>query len=150
MTNDDELVKIILINRTVLANFFDESKLQGISANSLITQNIPINLPKFEVYKHKQDAADQAAKYDLKRITELAKNESVIYHSLADAIADNLRFDGQSSTSFDNSMSFWSWITHWENWITSGALIAAVLSLIISMGLAHKVKTISATLLIKM
>lgn len=145
-----EDTKIKPVNMAVLSNFFSKPDLQGLKGNSLISHEVQIALPPLEIYKHRQDAllaSDREARYDLQRISELTKNNSVIYHSLADAIADDMKGGGSALTG-NRPVEFFSWISQWESWIISGVAFIAVVALIVSLTVGYKLRVFMATVML--
>jgi len=141
--------RVSLVNVAVLSHFFAPDELQRLSGNSLLKQTIEVDLPKLEIIKHSQDAAlaaDREARYDLQRVSELTKNQSVIYHELADVVAASLNV---GSMDLGKPVSFVSWLLDWETWVIAGIAIMAFVSLIISIILGYKVRLLTAAMIMQ-
>lgn len=140
--------RITPINMAVLSHFFDKEDLLGLTGNSATKHKVKVALPLMNIYKHRQNnllAADRKARYNLKRVSELTKNESVIYHSLADAIADDLQ-GGGTAVLTTKPLTFTSWITQWESWVIFGSALIAIVALIMSATVSYKLRVVLATL----
>lgn len=146
MTNSDD--KISPINMAVLSNFFSSEDLRGLTGNSLVKEIAEIELPKFEIYRHSQEAAlaaDREARYDLQRVSEMTKNQTTIYHGLADVLADTLSV---GEVSAGRPSSFLSWILDWETWIIGAIAVLSVMSFIIALSGLCKIRALTAAVLI--
>jgi len=145
MTNSED--KISPINMAVLSNFFSQAYFRGLTGNSLVKEIAEIELPKFEIYRHNQEAAlaaDREARYDLQRVSDLTKNRSMIYHGLADALAEILSVEVGAG----RPSSFLSWILDWETWILVAIALLSVISFMIGLCRLYKIRALTAAVLI--
>jgi hypothetical protein len=113
-----------------------------------LKQKVDIALPKFEIFRHNQEAAlaaEREARYDLQRVSELTKNQSTIYHGLADAVAESLNAGG---VELGKPPSFITWIADWETWIIAGVALLALTSLVVSITVGYKIRLLTAMVMI--
>jgi hypothetical protein len=96
------------INRPLADRFFNESDLRFIRGDSVF-ENLPdMNIPKMELYQNKAAkyiARDETLRLDLDKSAEAIKTDSIIYHSLADAM----------QVGRQEIVSGWSWVEYRNN-----------------------------------
>jgi len=105
----------IVINLAVLKFFFPEDDLNGLSAASLLSNELQVHLPKFKHFQHKFQellAATTEKRYDLKRLVAKVKNDSVIYHSIADVVTEQMQqviYDSSFYDLIDTGFDSYQW-----------------------------------------
>jgi len=120
--------------------------LKGLSADSLLSKDLQVHLPKFKHFQHKFQqllAATTQKKYDLKRLVAKVKNDSVIYHSIADVVTEQMQqviYDSSFYDLIDPGFDSYQW---WLRWITMGLAAA---SFILALYLLYKVKVMAGAL----
>jgi len=120
------------VNLAVLQHFFNDSQLGRLEGGTLLERNLSITLPKFRTYDHKFKellAADGTDKYNLEKFAKRVKNDSVIYHHLADVMTDEMqRIDFENGYFNLNvgSPNFWF---RWASFIMSTIALALTLYL---------------------
>jgi len=88
-------------------------------------------------------AATTAKKYELKRLVAKVKNDSVIYHSIADVVTEQMQqviYDSSFYDLIDPGFDSYQW---WLRWITIG--LAAV-SFVLALYLLYKVRMMASAL----
>jgi len=84
------------INLLVLQQFFEPEQLGQLIGQTLLTSQLETDLPEFLLYKHKQHqrlASEQKFKYDLSKLSNLTKKDSVAFHSLAESLRHEFDLD---------------------------------------------------------
>jgi len=135
-----------VMNLAVLKSFFSDDDLKGLSAGSLLSKDLQVHLPKFKHFQHKFQellAATTKKRYDLKRLVAKVKNDSVIYHSIADVVTEQMQkviYDSSFYDLIDPGFDSYQW---WLRWITIG--LAAV-SFVLALYLLYKVRMMAGAL----
>ena len=135
-----------VVNLAVLKSFFSDDDLKGLSAGSLLSKELQVHLPKFKHFQHKFQellAATTKKRYDLKRLVAKVKNDSVIYHSIADVVTEQMQkviYDSSFYDLIDPGIDSYQW---WLRWITMG--LAAV-SFVLALYLLYKVRMMAGAL----
>ena len=120
--------------------------MKGLSAGSLLSKELQVHLPKFKHFQHKFQellAATTKKRYDLKRLVAKVKNDSVIYHSIADVVTEQMQqviYDSSFYDLIDPGFDSYQW---WLRWMTMG--LAAV-SFILALYLLYKVRVMAGAL----
>ena len=81
--------KVHTINLALLQQFFNDSSLQSVNANSLFENPLKIETPEFNIYNHSMStiiADDQKSHLSLQKMAKAAREESVVFKSLTDPI----------------------------------------------------------------
>ena len=105
-----------------------------------------MHLPEFKHFQHKFQellAATTKKKYDLKRLVAKVKNDSVIYHSIADVVTEQMQkviYDSSFYDLIDPGFDSYQW---WLRWITI-ALAAA--SFLLALYLLYRVRMMAGAL----
>jgi len=130
--HNEETITRNLVNLAVLQHFFNDSQLGRLEGGTLLEKNLSITLPKFRTCDHKFKellAADDTDRYNLEKFTKRVKNDSVIYHHLADVITDEMQRinfeDGYLNLNVENP-NFW---LRWATFIMSTVALALTLYL---------------------
>ena len=92
-----------VINLAVIQHFFNDTLLGRLSGSTLLDRKLQITLPKFKTYEHRFKellASDQTDKYDLDKFAKRVKNDSRVYHHLAEVVADEM--ETVQDETFDN------------------------------------------------
>ena len=135
-----------VVNLAVLKSFFSDDDLEGLSAGSLLSKDLQVHLPNFKHFQHRFQellAATTKKKYDLKRLVAKVKNDSVIYHSIADVVTEQMQkviYDSSFYDLIDPGFDSYQW---WLKWITIGLAAA---SFILALYLLYKVRMMAGAL----
>jgi len=135
-----------VVNLAVLKSFFSDEDLKGLSAGSLLSKELQVHLPKFKHFQHKFQellAATTEKRYELKRLVAKVKNDSVIYHSIADVVTEQMQqviYDSSFYDLIDPGFDSYQW---WLRWITMGLAAA---SFILALYLLYKVRMMAGAL----
>jgi len=92
-----------VVNLAVIQHFFNDTLLGRLSGSTLLDRKLQITLPKFKTYEHRFKellASDQTDKYDLDKFAKRVKNDSRVYHHLAEVVADEM--ETVQDETFDN------------------------------------------------
>ena len=91
--NETEISQVHPVNLAILQHFFDPDNYDEIEANSMYSNKIPVNIPNFNLYKHRFSdllASDNTDHLNLKRMVEAAKSDQKIYQSLTEPLLDGM------------------------------------------------------------
>jgi hypothetical protein len=128
------------LNLAVLQTFYEMSNASLNGAQlvnvSLLKTVQPINLPFFSDQTDKLLAADEAASYSLKKLTESLQNDSVILHTPAEAVVHDLLRQNSLMRSFE--------ITSWTTWITLLPWVAVAILMALHVSTFLKMRSLSA------
>jgi len=83
-----------IVNLAVLQNFFNDSELGQLQGDTLLDKRLQVRLPEFRTYEHEFKnmlANDETNKYNLQKFAKRVKNDSVVYHHLADVVAEQMQ-----------------------------------------------------------
>ena len=86
------------MNLAVLQQFFNDSQLGELTGNTLLTEKLRVSLPKFKTFDHKFKrllSSDETDKYNLQKLAERVRNDSTVYHHLAEVVGCSCSRDGQ-------------------------------------------------------
>jgi len=103
-------------------------------------------LPKFKHFQHKFQellAATTEKKYALKRLVAKVKNDSVLYHSIADVVTEQMQqviYDSSFYNLIDPGFDSYQW---WLRWITIGL---AAISFLLALYLLYRVRIMASAL----
>lgn len=78
-------------NIVLLQEFFDNSEIQNVLADTTYANPLNVTIPNFKMYRHKMRqvlADDSNAHLSLKKMADQAKQVSVIFQSLAEPLLD--------------------------------------------------------------
>jgi len=135
-----------VVNLAVLKSFFSDDDLKGLSAGKLLSKELQVHLPKFKHFQHRFQellAATTKKSYDLKRLVAKVKNDSVIYHSIADVVTEEMQkviYDSNFYDLIDPGIDSYQW---WLKWITIGLAAA---SFILALYLLYRVRMMAGAL----
>jgi len=135
-----------VVNLAVLKSFFSDDDLKGLSAGKLLSKELQVHLPKFKHFQHRFQellAATTKKRYDLKRLVAKVKNDSVIYHSIADVVTEEMQkviYDSSFYDLIDPGIDSYQW---WLKWMTIGLAAA---SFILALYLLYKVRMMAGAL----
>ena len=135
-----------VVNLAVLRSFFSDDDLKGLSAGTLLSKDLQVHLPTFKHFQHRFQellAATTKKKYDLKRLVAKVKNDSVIYHSIADVVTEEMQkviYDSSFYDLIDPGIDSYQW---WLKWMTIGLAAA---SFILALYLLYKVRMLAGAL----
>jgi len=135
-----------VVNLAVLKSFFSDEDLQGLSAGTLLSKDLQVHLPKFKHFQHKFQellAATTTKRYELKRLVAKVKNDSVIYHSIADVVTEQMQqviYDSSIYDLIDPGFDSYQW---WLRWITIGLSVA---SFLLALYLLYEVRVMAGAL----
>jgi len=129
--------KLHPVNLILLHKFFDTSKFQHIFGDSTFLQPLNVTVPNFKIYNHQMSqvlANDVKNHLNLSKMVEIAKNDRIVFQTLAEPLAHGLI---QIPISWPD---------------LNGILILAglgftLVTTILLFGMGFKIKTMSATLL---
>jgi len=126
----------------VLQQFFNSEQL-GNSLGSTLTQlEIETELPAFKTYEHKEHKrleADAKFKYDLLKLSNLTKKDSVAFHSLAESIHSDL--DNVQDNIILNSYGDFK---TWQFWLLVGCTVVSITGFIFSISLWFRFRMLAA------
>ena len=79
------------VNLALLQQFFNESQLTEILANTSFNKPVLVKIPSFKIYEHKMSklfAKDDKESLNLKKMAERTKKDQVIFSTLAESLVD--------------------------------------------------------------
>ena len=123
-------------NLAILQEFFSDDTHDSINSNSLLPEQLNINIPPIKLYDHSFNsliASDHVTKHKLEKLADDAKQNKVSYANLAEAMEDNLPILSTDSQ--------WSTLT-----IPYIALAMSVASLVMNIFLYYKMRTLTVAL----
>jgi len=85
------ITKLHPVNLVLLQEFFDNDNYQHIFADSTFLTPLNVSLPKFRIYNHKMSniiANDVTNHLNLSKMVEVAKNDDIVFQTLAEPILD--------------------------------------------------------------
>lgn len=126
------------INLALLQQFFNESKLISLAADSVFSKQVNVLLPMFNMYNHsfqERVVADQKLHLNMKKMVQAAKNDEQIFQSLTEPL-----LEGEI-----NVKSVWPDTNGIIVLCTLGLTILTTIACILSM---MKIRKLSTTLLI--
>jgi hypothetical protein len=130
------------LNLAVLQTFYELSNASLNGAQlvnvSLLKTVKPINFPIFSDQTYKLLAADGAASYSLKKLTESLQNDSVILHTPAEAVVHDLLRQNSLRCSFE--------ITSWTNSITLLPWVAVAILMALHVNTFLNMRSLSAAI----
>lgn len=86
-----DVTKVHPVNLALMQNFFDNSKLEHIFADTTFSSPINMSIPNFKLYNHDMHnimADDKQSHLSLSRMAEAAKKDAKIFQSLAEPLLD--------------------------------------------------------------
>jgi len=132
------------VNLAVLQQFFNDSQLGELAENTLLTEKLRVSLPKFKTFDHKFKrllSSDETDKYNLEKIAERVRNDSTVYHHLADVVAaemDEIGFDDDEYLSLKWHSPSW--------WFKRVSFVASLISLLLALYLLYRVHVLGSAL----
>jgi len=137
----DKVRPVHSVNLAFLSQFFKESELSEFHANTLLPDPLKVVVPQLKIfeadYSH-QLQADKSARFDLKHLTNLTKQDMEAYASLAHSMVPQWLELGN----FDNNFNLLSWKT----WLSISTSILAILGFSLAVRLSYKVRILSVAL----
>ena len=118
------------INLLVLQQFFEPEQLGQLIGQTLLTSQLETDLPEFLLYKHKQHqrlASEQKFKYDLSKLSNLTKKDSVAFHSLAESLRHEFDLD-RANTAITYPQDYRSW----QFWLIVVAIVCSACATVFS------------------
>lgn len=79
------------VNLALLQQFFNASSIKSISGYTMFPEEVIIDIPAFQIYNHSMSnifAKDQKEHLNLKKMVKAVKQDSVIFQSLAEPLAN--------------------------------------------------------------
>ena len=79
------------VNLALLQQFFNDSSLDDILADTVFSEKLQVDVPFFRLYNHSMSAVladDKKQHLSLQKMSEKAKNEAVIYRSLTESFLE--------------------------------------------------------------
>ena len=116
------------INLIVLQQFFAPEQLGQLIGQTLLTSQLDTELPEFLLYKHQQHqrlASEQRFKYDLSKLSNLTKKDSVAFHSLAESLRHELDLDKENT-----AIIYPQDHRSWQFWLLVFAIICSVCAVV--------------------
>lgn len=86
-----DIDKLHPVNLVLLQEFFDNNRFQHIFADSTFQNPLNVSVPQFRVYQHKMSdvlTADERNHLNLSKMVEIAKNDGIVFQTLAEPILD--------------------------------------------------------------
>jgi len=134
-----------IVNLAVLQHFFNDSQLSRLKEGTLLERNLSITLPKFRTYDHKFKellAADGTDKYNLENFAKRVKNDSVIYHHLADVITHEMQ-------RIDSEDGYWNLNVGSPNfWFRWASFIMSTVALVLTLYLCFRMHVMASSIAI--
>ena len=87
----DNITKLHPFNLVLLQEFFDNSKIQNVFADTTYANPLNVTVPNFKIYKHDMHqviANDKNDHLSLSRMTDQVKNDQVIFQSLTEPLLE--------------------------------------------------------------
>ena len=87
----NNVTKLHPLNLVLLQEFFDDTKIQNVFADTTFENPLNVTVPKFKIYQHdmhKIIADDKNSHLSLSRMTDQVKNDQVIFQSLTEPLLD--------------------------------------------------------------
>ena len=105
MCHENTSSKVHPINLALLQQFFNDSTLQSVEANTLFTNPLRVETPAFNIYNHSMNniiADDRKAHLSLQKMAKAASEEAVVFQSLTDPLlTGNISLDDDWPSSND-------------------------------------------------
>ena len=141
----DNITMLHGLNLIVLQQFFEPEQLGSLLGSTLLDSSIETDLPVFRTYENDQKhrlAADEKYKYNLLKLANLTKHDTIAFHSLADALRHELK-----SESAISEATYIETIKSWQLWLFIGTLIIAACAVVFTFHLWLKVRYLTACLI---
>ena len=87
------VTKLHPVNLVLLQKFFDNTKFQQIFGDSLFSHPLNVTVPQFKIYNHEMShvlANDVRHHLNLSKMVEIAKNDEIVFQTLAEPLAHGL------------------------------------------------------------
>lgn len=138
--NDTRYVSMVYpVNLALLQQFFNDSQLRQVVADTAFNLSIDVKIPPFKLYEHKMSkifADDNAYSLNLKKMAKRAKKDQVIFSNLAESL-----IEGEIDLPDDSG-------TFTKNILSIIALVMCSVNLMGVIWLIHKVKILGGAILI--
>ena len=128
MHNVEDTTVLHGINLIVSQQFFEPEQLGQLIGQTLLTSQLDTELPEFLLYKHKQRqrlASEQRFKYDLSKLSNLTKKDSVAFHSLAELLRHEFDLD-KANTAIIYLQDHRSW----QFWLIVVAIVCSACAIV--------------------
>jgi len=138
------MTKLHGFNMIVLQQFFEPLHLGSLLGSTALEQELEAELPNFMTYEHSQQqhlAADQKYQYDLTKLANLTKQDTLAYHSLAASLGHDFARNAEE-LQINNLYDY----TSWQFWIMVITSVFAVLALLLSASLWIRFRILAAAL----
>lgn len=89
--SNNTVTKLHPVNLILLQKFFDNDKFEHVFADSIFQNPVNISVPTFSLFEHKMSnilANDEKDHLNLTKMVEIAKNDQVVFQTLAEPILD--------------------------------------------------------------
>jgi len=135
-----------VVNMAALQAFFSDVELGDLKGDSLLTRELQVKLPNFNHFQHKFQellAADDRKRFDLQKFSQKVKNDSKIFHGIADVVTEQMQqvlYDNGFYQMLDSGFASPSW------WLKWGAIILSAISLCLALYLCYRLRVIAASL----
>jgi len=132
------------LNLIVLQQFFEPEQLGGLLGSKLLDSSLEADLPVFRTYENDQKyrlAADEKYKYNLLKLANMTKHDTLAFHSLADVLRHELKSESPISET-----TYVETIKSWQLWLFIGTLIIAACAVVFTFHLWMKVRYLTACL----
>ena len=146
LNENDTVTELHPLNLRILQEYFSQTELFGLEADTLLKNKINISIPKLLLSVpeldnnfEKQLAFENTAKFDLQTVINATKTGQNSFRSLTDYIYQNI-LENQSQDSNFNVFNLW----HWFYLICS---IAGILALAASVILSWRLRVLTAVVL---
>ena len=87
----NNVTKLHPFNLVLLQEFFDNSKIQNVFADTTYENTLNVSVPNFKIYQHDMHpiiADDKNSHLSLSRMTDQVKNDQVIFQSLTEPLLE--------------------------------------------------------------
>lgn len=99
------------VNLALLQQFFNDSKLLAIQANTMFSSSLHVQIPNFEIYKHdfqERLVADSQLHFSMKKMAQATKRDEKIFQTLSEPL---LSGDIQLSSTWPTSNDILTYIS---------------------------------------
>ena len=89
--SSDNITTIHPVNLALLQHFFDDTFVNDIFADTIFSKPVNVTLPQLKIYEHEMSdivAADSKAHLSLAKMAQTAKQDKVIFQSIAEPLLD--------------------------------------------------------------
>lgn len=151
-TSKEDITRLHPVNLILLQQFFSDDKFQHIFADTTFLTPLNVSVPNFKLYNHQMShilADDEKNHLNLTTMVEIAKNDDIVFQTLAEPILDGQIAIQSDWPDFNGililvALSFAAATTILLFWLFFKVRKMAALLLILQQ--SHKVKALQTTL----